>query len=268
MYCPKCAAQTATGQRFCRNCGTNLGLILDAMEGKRGQLDFETLKRDLRDLGSSLRSGFEEASSAFKNTRRLDQPQPAPNVQPAQVVIPNLSREVEKALKKVKAAHTRKYSLQQATLSFLGSGALMFVWYQLLEAAANSGLLQSLELIILENANAPVVGLVPVFRLLWLLALIPMARGAAHLINAIFFAPPKPEKEPATPGEFAQGYIQPVPGAQSYAQSAPGAQTYVQPAPSYVSAVPSGTTNDLEKELAAQPQSSVTEDATLRFDPK
>ena len=40
---------------------------------RRGGSSLETLKRDLRDLGSSLRAGFEEA---IKNTRKLKQNAP------------------------------------------------------------------------------------------------------------------------------------------------------------------------------------------------
>ncbi len=247
MYCPNCATQAVDGQRFCRNCGANLGAILDAAEGKRGPLDFENLKRDLRDLGASLRSGFEDARAAIKETKKL-KPQPAPAAPPHQVAMPNLSREMEKALKKVKAAHTRKYSFQQATISIFGGGAWMAVWYHLLNTAAESGLLRNLELIILQKAEVPLFGLIPVVQMLWLLGLIPVARGVAHLINGIFFAPPKPEKEPAAQPSFTP--------------------SYVQPAPAYVSAVDAPTTGELANDPNRQPQSSVTEDATLRFEPK
>ncbi len=60
MYCPKCSSQAVEGQRYCRQCGTNLGVILDAMDGKTVTVDFETLKKDLRQLGQSLRSSFED----------------------------------------------------------------------------------------------------------------------------------------------------------------------------------------------------------------
>ena len=67
--------------------GLKLHLIVDAIQDKpsRGQFDFETLKRDLRDLGSSLRAGFEEA---IKNTRKLKQNAPPTSQQ-------DWSREVE-----------------------------------------------------------------------------------------------------------------------------------------------------------------------------
>ncbi len=98
MYCPKCAAQTVPGQRFCRSCGTNIGVIVDAIEGKqRGPIDFETLKSDLRELGSNLRAGFEQ----FKCTHRLDKPQTAPP--PANVPIPGmaeLAQDLHKSIKR------------------------------------------------------------------------------------------------------------------------------------------------------------------------
>lgn len=270
MYCPKCAAQSVPGQRFCRNCGTNLGVILDAVEGKqRAPIDFETLKNDLRELGSNLRAGFEQ----FKGTNRLDKPSAAPpvnyapgNYPPPQVYMADLARdlnksvkreierEVGKGLNKVRVAHTRKYSLQQATLSLFGGGAMMAAWYYILDAAVKSNLFNSIEQIILNQTGNEIHGLSAIFRMLWLLALIPMARGVAHLLNGIFFAA-KPEATPQEEPEF-----QP--------------QNYVYPSPHYsapVSAVsPAGriannTTNELGQNSAI-PQPSVTEEETMRFE--
>jgi hypothetical protein len=219
----------------------DLGMILDALEGRRGPLDFETLKDDLRKLGANLRLGFEEAKQNFqKQTQRLNQQTapPAPALQP--LPLPNFTREINKAAKKVKAAHARKYSLQRATLSIFSGGAMMAAWGVLLNAADNSGLLESIERIILAETHAPLVGLVPVMRLLWVLGLIPVARGVAHLLNGLFFAPqPEPEL------------------AEQYTPAA------IQPPPAYVSPVADVPTNELVNE--PQPQPSVTEDATLRF---
>lgn len=262
MYCPKCASQIADNQRYCRNCGLKLDVIVDAMEDRsRGQFDFETLKRDLRDLGSSLRAGFEEAHSAIKNTRKLSKtPAPAPTTPPGRDWSREISQavwshEFSKALKKMKVAHSRKYSLQQAALSIFGGGAIMTVWYYLLDAATRSGLLSNLETIIMEKTETPIFGLVPVFQMLWMIGLIPVARGVAHLINGIFFAP-KLEKELEPQFNFAPAF---TPNA---------AQSHIQSAPAYVSAVADPTTSGLEVERTPQPQMSVTEDATLRFEPK
>ncbi len=273
LFCPRCSSQIVDDQNYCRNCGLKLHLIVNAMKDPphRGQFDFESLKSDLRDLGSSLRMGFEEAQNTLKNTRKL-------NKAPAQAqdwsrevhkavwsreVSEVLKHHIDKALKKAKAAHSRRHSLQQATLSLFGGGATMAVWYYLLQAATNSGLLQNLQMVILEKTGVWIDGLIPVIQMLWLLGLIPVTRGVAHLINAIFFAP-KPEKqsEPQTgfTPDFAPAW---TPNSTSNSE-----QNYIQPTPAYVSAVADPATKDMGSERTPQPQPSVTEEATLRFEPK
>jgi hypothetical protein len=259
MYCPKCATQIVDNQRFCRNCGLKLDLIVDAVEGRRGgPIDFETLKRDIVDFGAGLRSSFEEAHNAIKHTRKLRKGQlnvgaPTPTHMSPQDWSSEISKavwshEFQKALKKTKVAHSRKYSLQQATLSIFGGGAMITVWFYLLEAATNSGLLNTLEATIADKTNAPIFGLVPVIQMLWMLGLIPIARGVAHLFNGIFLAP-KAEKEP----EPSIPNLSPNP---------------IQAPPAYSPAVEAPATNELERERNLQPQMSITEDSTLRFEPK
>lgn len=34
MFCPKCSAANPEGQRYCTRCGTNLGVVSDALSGK------------------------------------------------------------------------------------------------------------------------------------------------------------------------------------------------------------------------------------------
>jgi len=263
MFCPRCANPAVEGQRYCKACGMNLGVIVDAMDGKtRGPLDFETLKSDLKDLGSSLRSGFEQAGMSFKNTKRFSQ-NPAPSssspIHP-QTAISEISREVnknvkrtiDKALNKVRAANTRKYSLQQATLSIFSGGAWMTAWYYILEAARNSGLFNSIEQVIFEQTGSQIHGLDGVFRFLWLLGLISVARGVAHLINGIFFVP-KPQPEPEEQFEQQPSYGYSVPYATPVSAVPPA---------SYIA---NNTTNDLEEKAGNVSQSSITEDSTLRF---
>ncbi|MBS1791784.1 MAG: zinc ribbon domain-containing protein [Acidobacteria bacterium] len=269
MYCPKCASQAVPGQRFCRSCGTNLGVILDAIEGKqRGPIDFETLKNDLRELGSNLRAGFEQASATFKNTKRLDQNQPASplaqpgNFPPPQIVMADLTRDLKKSIKhevgkglfKVHVANSRKYSLQRAALSLFGGGAWMLILHRLLDEAYGSGLLASLEQLIQQKGDAPLTGLVPLFRLFWLIGLIPVAKGVAHLVNGIFFAPKPVPDEPEEP------VVQAAPGY--YYSSTYTAPVSTVPPASYIA---TNTTNDLSEKAGKVDQSSVTEDTTIRF---
>lgn len=226
MFCPRCANVAIEGQRFCKNCGMNLGVIVDALEGKRGPLDFELLKRDLRDLGANLRAGFEGVSSGLRGTARLGG---SPNdssgsgagadlferiykvpmatspkgssgsdAQAEGTQRRDLLDAVEKALRKVRLAHSRAYSLQQAVLNLLGGGAMLGVWYYVLSQITSSGLIESLEKIILVESGYEVVGVGALFRSLWLLALIPIATGVGHLLNGIFLVP-KSEDPPSAP---------------------------------------------------------------------
>jgi hypothetical protein len=250
MYCPKCASQIVEAQRFCRNCGLKLDLIVDAVEGKpRLPLDFENIKRDLRDLGASLRAGFEEASAVIKNTKRLDQ-QSTPQTQPPQIVLPDLAKELKKAVRRVNEAETRKRSLQKATLSILGGSAWMVVWYQILTAITPEMIAHIESLILQANPQLTAINLemfLPIVHKFWLLGLIPVAKGVAHLFNGLFFAP-KPEPE-APPQYF---YVQPG----------------MPPPPAYASAIHTPSTHELEPQTISQAKPSVTEDATLRFETK
>lgn len=266
MFCPKCATQTVPGQRFCRNCGANIGVIVDAIEGKqRGPIDFETLKSDLRELGTNLRAGFEQ----FKGTHRLDKQQsgmapqlPANVPQPgiadlAQELHKSIKRDIEgqvgKGLSKVRVANSRKYSLQQATLSVFSGGAWMAAWFYILEGAIKSGLFTSIEQVIFEQTGSQIHGLDGIFRFFWLLGIISVARGVGHLVNGIFFAPK--QEQPVVE--------EPVFQPQSYAYS-PAYPTPVSAVPT-ASHIAGTTTNELNQKAGIS-QPSVTEDATLRLE--
>lgn len=246
MYCPKCASTATSGQRFCRVCGTNLGLIVDAMEGKRSPVDFESLKDDLKDLGLSLRAGFEEAKAGLKQnikeTHRLRR-EKANNKPQAPPPIPV-------RVKNVKGGATRRYSLQQGLLSILGGGASSAALYFFLAGANSSGLLNSLEQLLSSKLdNAPLTGLVAVIQLLWLFPLVTVARGFAHLLNGIFF-PAKPEPQ------VKEIVIQEPQRVSFRVETSPAGQ--VEP----LAEVP---TNELEHEPYFEPQMSVTEDETIRL---
>lgn len=265
MFCPKCAAQTVQGQRFCRNCGTNIGVIVDAIDGKqqRGPVDFESLKNDLRELGSNLRVGFDQ----FRGTHRLDKQGAAPT-QPApmppgvaemaqelrKAVKRDIEKQVSRGLRKTRIAHSRMYSLQKAALSLFGGGAMLFAWRYLLQHSPK--LIRSIEDVVFQQTGAQIEGIDQVISVLWVLAFIPIASGVAHLINGIFFAPKREELMAEEPAFQEQpGYV------------------YSMPYPAPVSAVPpashiaNNTTNELNQAtVAAVAQPSVTEDATLRFE--
>lgn len=300
MFCPNCATTAVPGQRYCRKCGANLGAILDAMDGKRGQIDFETLKADLLQLGMNLRVGFEQAKENFKSqTNRLPTPPTAASwgaaatapdpvqaqlqaqlaAQQAQAVPPPVVREMRKTIKdlrrmfnKVKAANSRKYSLQQGALKLFTGGASLAAWKVLLAKAAGSGLLLSIERAIQMRADMPVEGLVPVLASLWLLSLIPIAQGVGYLINGIFFAP-KPEELQAEADLEAEWAAY---EARNYNYAAPVGAPPVAPAPVASVAMPSAvvapgaiSTNEFDRNTGGLKQPiSVVEDETRRFEEK
>jgi hypothetical protein len=258
LYCPKCASQIVEGQRFCRACGTNLGLILDAIAGKRGGFDFESLKADLLQLGIDLRTSFEDARASRKKTQRF-----APSAGSPADAAPRkteadweeyeekhqeLIAELESKLKEKRGPRSRKSSLQLATLSILSGAATCAVLGLWLDAAASSGLLYNIEQVLVRRMEMPeVTGWAPVLQLLWLIGLIPVAKGFAHLINGIFFAP-KPEAERPK---------QPLP--------APG---FVKEMPDYFTPNAATTTNELKQNLRADFPPSVTEEPTAQFVPQ
>jgi hypothetical protein len=248
MYCPKCASTATPGQRFCRVCGTNLGLIVDAMDGKRSPVDFDSLKDDLRELGLSLRVGFEEAKAGFnqkiKDTHRLRKARDR-NAPPALTPIPI-------RVKNIKGGSTRRHSLQQGILALLGGGASSAALYFILNTANAAGFLGSIEQLLASKLDSgTLTGLVAVIQLLWVLPLVTSVRGVAHLINGIFF-PSRPEPE------VKEVVIQ-SPQRVSFRVESP----FSTPMP--VAAPVEVPTNELEQEPFPEPQMSVTEDETVRL---
>ena len=272
VYCPRCAAQAPTGQRFCRSCGLKLDLIVDAMEGRQVQFDFETLKGDLRTLGESLRGGLENFTHEVKQTSRLgkeaakqrynhdwignlaerggqvgaDLGMALGGYKTEQSNETRADRKLKQALAK-KLPATRKYSLQQGVLQVLSGAASASVWYAMLGTMANSGFLTSLEQLILHKTNAPIYGIAQILHMLWLFGLIPVATGLGHLVNGLFFAA-KPED--LRLDIYQQPQVAAVqPAALPFAVAPP-------------SAVP---TNELERDLNANQPVSVTEEETRRL---
>ncbi len=285
MYCPKCSSQAVEGQRYCRQCGTNLGVILDAMDGKTVTVDFETLKKDLRQLGQSLRSSFEDVHQEFKKNKHRHWQKGDWNwgngaAQTAAEAGATAATEAVSAaltagrkvstspipikIKQVRGGSSRQQSFQQAALSIFGGGAMAWALYYLLHTAGQSGLLWNLEQFILSKAGAPIYGLAPVFQALWVLGLIPVAKGVAHLVNGIFFAA-KPTENPVgqvtqeinarlTAAQAAQ--LPQAPPAWAAPAAAPATQGEPEQAPD---------TNELKRDRDVMPVGSITEDPTERF---
>jgi len=284
MYCPRCAFEATPNQRFCRNCGANLGVILDAMDGKRTPVDFDKLKIDLRELGSSLRSGFEEAKEGFKhgvkNTSRLRQQAAAASSDMPEHIRRQMQEQVESTvlqqekalqpipvrLKRVRGGSSRKYSLAHATLGIFGGAASAGVMYYVLQTAEASGLLSSIERSIIA-ANPQLLGftgMAATMKSLWALGLLPAVKGVAHLLNAILFAA-KPEPD-ANEVEITVPYSVKVTAVSKLVPAeAPEVYTgHPQPVAPASSIPPERDTNEFYGESGLPPV-SVVEEETVRF---
>lgn len=261
MYCPKCASPAVAGQRYCRQCGTNLGVIVDAMEGRRGAADFERVKADLKDLGTSLRSGLEQVHQEFKKKqhehRQRHHGKPQDWISDVANTASSAVNDVTTAIfssppkpkpeKPKRSRESRRYHLQKGILSIFTGSASAGAYYLLLQTAAQSGLLANLEQLILQR-NPNLTGLVPVVQMLWVFCLIPVATGIGHLINGMFFAPSDQELREAERTE----------------QLPPETQTInFNQTPSPASAT-TRTTNEIAPDFATG--YSVTEDQTLPLD--
>lgn len=292
MYCPNCASQAVEGQRFCRNCGINLGVIVDAMDGKRQPIDAETLKEDLKQLGLSLRAGFEEAKQEFKKTQNFGRKQhhkwqghgwkaeakqwgveagkyaaDAAGIaasKAASAMSPPQAQ-VIKVRQLTKQPSPRRYSLQQAMLSIFGGSAGSVAMYYFLNTAANSGLLTSIERILVNDVfhRPDIVGIAPVLSMLWIFGLAGVAKGFAHLINGIFFAP--------APGENEKTIVLNPVSTDAPVRAFPQASTqttadFSKAAPEPV-AIKSSPTNEFEEQWKNF-RPSVTEEETVRLGPQ
>jgi hypothetical protein len=183
MYCPKCSSPATESQRFCRQCGTNLGVILDAMDGKRNPVDFEKLKGDLKELGTSWRE--QRNQFRHKNRHLANTVKDIVTETKAAIPSPPEIKNLIEAKRNRWYRTSRQYHFQQAILKILSGGALSGVWYYLLNSAANSGFLQGIEKIILQN-QPDLTGTIPVIQMLWVLGLVPVAQGVGHLVAGSF----------------------------------------------------------------------------------
>lgn len=260
MYCPKCSSPATEGQRFCRQCGTNLGAIVDAMEGRRGPVDFERLKGDLKDLGASLRTGFEQAQQEFKKTQHFSRRQErrkqrrehwtADVADTAAAAATDVTTAVFTPPSKPKRSReSRRYHLQKGILSIFSGSAVTGAYYLFLQTAAQSGLLASLERIVLQQ-NPDLTGLLPVVQMLWVFGLIPVATGLGHLITSIFAPSDRQLKELYAAEAAAKTPETPLPW-----QSAPPSFNSVS------NAAETKVTHEFHPELT--PDFSVTEEPTL-----
>ena len=77
MFCPKCGAEPTEIQKFCKNCGTNLQAVNEALQDD-GQakdvfgIDVDTISRyadSVKNWGQTNWGGKDQTSEAGRTTR-------------------------------------------------------------------------------------------------------------------------------------------------------------------------------------------------------
>jgi hypothetical protein len=185
MYCPKCGGESLETQKFCKACGTNLQLINDALSGEGTQgpfgIDVDALARNAKEFARSwktnigvvggrhagaearerYRAGREIRREAREEARRQNVPKP-----------------------KEYMSYSWQHNLRNGLVSLFWGAGLGVVLFYLGQTAIDDGLIGRLE----EWSHGHVQGVEPLVRIIWLIALLPVLKGLAHIIYAAFFA--------------------------------------------------------------------------------
>ncbi len=194
MYCPKCGGESLETQRFCKACGTNLQLINDALRtgdsppGPFG-IDVEALAKNARDFAQSWKTSLSGAHlkvgvSEIHGSRSAD----ARERYRASREIRRQAREEARRQNVPKPKEYMSYSwqhnLRNGLVSLFWGAGLGVVLFYLGQTAIDDGFIGHLE----EMSHGHVQGIEPLVRMIWLIALLPVLKGLAHIIYAAFFA--------------------------------------------------------------------------------
>ncbi|MEK6324873.1 MAG: zinc ribbon domain-containing protein [Acidobacteriota bacterium] len=180
MFCPKCGSGSLETQRFCKGCGTNLQLINDALrtgdtpQGPFG-INVDELTKNAVDFAKSWKTSWSGVGGDAKDQHRV-------------------TREVRKQAReearrqnlpkpKEYMSYSWQHNLRNGLVSLFWGAGLGVVLYYLGQTAIDEGMIRRLE----ETSNGHVQGLEPIVRIIWLIALLPVLKGLAHIIYAAFF---------------------------------------------------------------------------------
>src|SRR5436190_16675310 len=190
MFCPKCGSQTVEGQRFCKACGTNIQLINDAIRGGDSAhpfgFDVEALKKNAMEFAQSWKTGW-HGVAVNKEYQQQSARDAAREIRMSAAAIRRKAKEETRRQNLPKPREYMSYSWQHNLRSglvslFWGTG-LGVVLYYLSQNAIDAGLIRQIE----EQSRGHVQGLEPVVRMIWLIALLPVLKGLAHIVYAAFF---------------------------------------------------------------------------------
>ena len=195
MFCPKCGGESLEAQRFCKACGTNLQLINNALGGSDNPqgptpfgIDVDALAKNARDFAQSWRMGWSGAHM------KMGVNEPSGSRSGDAWERHRATREIKKQAReearrqnlprpKDYMSYSWQHNLRNGLVSLFWGTGLGIVLYYLSQNAIDAGLIKQIE----EQSRGHVQGLEPVVRMIWLIALLPVLKGLAHIIYAAFF---------------------------------------------------------------------------------
>lgn len=178
MFCPKCGVEPTEVQKFCKNCGTNLQAVNDALQDE-GQakdvfgIDVDSLSRyagSVKNWAEHSWGGGETTAEARRATRRMRQEE----------------RERRRHLPKPREwmSYSWQHNLKKGLISLFSGTGMAYILYYLGHPPVSDDIIQTIR----EVSHHEIRALPLVFSLIWLFALIPALKGVAQIIYAAFFA--------------------------------------------------------------------------------
>jgi len=193
MFCPKCGGESLETQRFCKACGTNLQLINNALSGGDSPqgpfgIDVEALAKNARDFAQSWKTSWSGAHlkvgvSDLHGSRSGDARERHQVSREARKQAREEARRQNLPKPKDYMSYSWQHNLRNGLVSLFWGAGLGVVLYYLSQNAIDAGLIRHIE----EQSGGHVQGLEPVVRMIWLIALLPVLKGLAHIIYAAFF---------------------------------------------------------------------------------
>jgi len=187
MYCPKCGGESVETQRFCKACGTNLQLINDALSGGEGlhapfKIDVDALARNAKEFARSWKANVGVAVGGRNTSAEARERYRASREVRRQAREEARRQNVPKP--KEYMSYSWQHNLRNGLVSLLWGSGLGVVLFYLGQTAIDDGFIGRLE----EMSHGHIQGIEPLVRILWLIALLPVLKGLAHIIYAAFFA--------------------------------------------------------------------------------
>jgi len=193
MFCPKCGGESLETQRFCKACGTNLQLINNALSGGDSPqgpfgIDVEALAKNARDFAQSWKTSWSGAHlkvgvNDLHGSRSGDAMERHRISREARKQAREEARRQNLPKPKDYMSYSWQHNLRNGLVSLFWGAGLGVVLYYLSQNAIDAGLIRHIE----EQSGGHVQGLEPVVRMIWLIALLPVLKGLAHIFYAAFF---------------------------------------------------------------------------------